>query len=157
MVQVRVLCAPKFGALMRDTLRPDAQRSSPVAPTARVRLMCSALCGLCSACAACARHRAVALGCVRVQARSVSFRSGCAGYLSARIACQPHVASSLHRSILSSVPMLRSVSQPYRHGQAVLCLCSGVALDSTEFPAIDRPGLDTFAAALACLNVSILG
>ena len=35
LVLVRVLCAPKFGALMRGTLRPDALPDSPVATPAR--------------------------------------------------------------------------------------------------------------------------
>lgn len=84
--RVRVLCAPKFGALMRDTLRPDALPASPVAPrhgcgwpfvlVLVVRLaalhsqpvrLCWVSCGLLLAAAG-------SLGCVRVRAVSVSFR-----------------------------------------------------------------------------------
>lgn len=82
---VRVLCAPKFGALMRDTLRPDALPASPVAPrhgcgwpfvlVRLVRLaalhsqpvrLCWVSCGLLLAAAG-------SLGCVRPCAVSVFF------------------------------------------------------------------------------------
>lgn len=130
---MRVLCAPKFGALMRDTLRPDALPGSPVVPRGCTRNLCSLahraasslhsqparlsllllvrcwFCGL-------ARLRAgawlicffcLALGCSHRLSASCGFRY-----------------SSFH---LSSVPMLRNVPQLPTPWQAhfVLVFCSG--------------------------------
>ena len=169
---MRVLCAPKFGALMRDTLRPDALPASPVAPrhgcgwpfvlVRLVRLaalhlqpvrLCWVSCGLVLAAAG-------SLGCVRPCAVSVSFRSHrlrlcvllCTLASLAHVASAALIVSHLVRLCWFAAGSFLVCSNASQcSGFLLLCqalrLCFfSAALHSVEFPAIDRPGLAPVSA-----------
>lgn len=133
---VGVLCAPKFGALMRDTLRPDALPASPVgAPRgcgqafAALRgsaARCSAArnpCGLCRVCAGCVRLSLLLL--VRCWLRA-ALRGICFFSLASLAALA---------ALLCCSDTLASLAQPLRLAADSLAPCAAL-LVSCWFPCL---------------------
>ena len=124
MVQVRVLCAPKFGALMRDTLRPDANRSSPRCIFSTVALdvfwQAQFVRGL-------ARHRAAkrSLAQMRAGAGSICFFS----LWLRRLSFRPHRLSASRGFILASF-------HPFICSNAAQCIAALQARSSGFVPVL---------------------